>query len=394
MKFRTNGNPAIVAGALIPEVYVKTADIIIVGGGLSGSAIALGLIREGAGKVMLFDEQLPTQRLSRGNFGLTWFMCKGAGHPVYAQWSRLSCQQWPDFAATLEEESGYDIELEWTGGAVHAIGEEEFNVHTESIEGLRAVCSEVGLDYPVRMLDRQEFAELVPKIELGPEVSGAMYTPEQGHVNPLKLMAAMRCAFQRKGGEFIGAQTVSRIVPESNGTILLKTNSGDYQCKKLVVAAGHGSTRLLAPLGEKLHIYPQRGQLMVTQRHERVLTIPMLCVRQTPDGTFVIGLSTEDTAFDTRVTASAMKGQASNAIRLFPMLANVNWVRAWGAIRVMTPDGAPIYSRIPGYDNITVVALHSAVSLAPLAANVVAPWIWGTGSHELIPKFSNGRFDV
>jgi len=373
---------------------VKTADSIVIGGGLSGSSIALGLIREGVGKVMLFDEQLPTQRLSRGNFGLTWFMCKGASHPVYAQWSRLSCQRWPDFAATLEEESGYNIELEWTGGAVHAIGEEEFNVHTQSIKDLKAVCSEVGLDYPVRMLDRQEFAELVPKIELGPEVSGAMYTPEQGHVNPLKLMAAMRCAFQRKGGKFVGAQTVSGIVPQSDGTILLKTNSGDYQCNKLVVAAGHGSTRLLAPLGEKLHIYPQRGQLMVTQRHERVLTIPMLCVRQTPDGTFVIGLSTEDTAFDTRVTASAMKGQASNAIRLFPMLANVNWVRAWGAIRVMTPDGAPIYSRIPGYDNITVVALHSAVSLAPLAANVVAPWIWGTGSHELIPKFSNGRFDV
>lgn len=373
---------------------MRTADIIIIGGGLSGSAIALGLIRDGAGKVMLFDEQLPTQRLSRGNFGLTWFMCKGATHPVYAQWSRLACQHWPDFAAGLEEESGYNIELEWTGGAVHAIGEDEFKVHSESIEGLKAVCAQVGLDYPVHMLNREELADLIPKIELGPEVSGAMYTPEQGHVNPLKLMAAMRCAFQKRGGTFIGAQTVSAIVPESSGTLTLKTNTGDYQCQKLVVAAGHGSTRLLAPLGEKLHIFPQRGQLMVTQRHERVLTVPLLCVRQTPDGTFVIGLSTEDTALNTRVTPSAMKSQASNAIRLFPMLAKVNWIRAWGAIRVMTPDGAPIYSRIPGYDNITVVALHSAVSLAPLAANVVAPWIWGTSDHELLPNFSNGRFDV
>ena len=90
---------------------MRSTDIIVIGGGLSGSAIALGLMREGAKKVMLFDEQLPTQRLSRGNFGLTWFMCKGASHPVYAQWSRLACQNWPEFAASLEAETGYNIEL-------------------------------------------------------------------------------------------------------------------------------------------------------------------------------------------------------------------------------------------------------------------------------------------
>ena len=89
-----------------------------------------------------------------------------------------------------------------------------------------------------------------------------------------------------------------------------------------------------------------------------------------------------------------MKNQAGNAIRLFPMLGKLNWVRAWGAIRVMTPDGAPIYSRMPGHDNITVLALHSAVSLAPLAANAVAPWILGIREAEQISKFSNGRFHV
>ncbi len=199
---------------------------------------------------------------------------------------------------------------------------------------------------------------------------------------------------RKRGGEFIGAQTVSAVVPHANRTVTVKTSRGDYQCRKLVVASGHGSTRLLAPLGEKLHIYPQRGQLMVTQRHKRVLTIPVLSVRQTPDGTFVIGLSTEDTALDTRVTATAMKSQASNAIRLFPLLGRLNWVRAWGAIRVMTPDGAPIYSRIPAHEQITVVALHSAVSLAPLAMNVVAPWILGIREHELMHHFRNGRFNV
>ncbi|MCP4119542.1 MAG: FAD-binding oxidoreductase [Desulfobacteraceae bacterium] len=373
---------------------MKSVDIIVIGGGLSGSATALGLMRQGAGKVVLLDEQLPSQRLSRGNFGLTWFMCKGANNPAYAKWCRRAAMQWPDFAAELEEETGYNVELEWNGGAVHAFGEEEFRNYSESIAALKKVCGEVGLDYPVRMLNRSEFADIIPDMQLGEDVSGAMYTEEQGHVNPLKLLAALRCNFQKMGGKYHGSRSVHAILPHKNGTVTVKTSQGDYQCRKLVVAAGHGSSRLLASVGEKLHIYPQRGQLMVTERHERRLKVPLLSVRQTPDGTFMIGLSSEDTALDTRVTPEAMKSQAANAIRLFPMLGKLNWVRAWGAIRVMTPDGAPIYSRVQGHGNITVLALHSAVSLAPLQASAIASWILGSDEDEQISQFSNGRFHV
>ncbi len=373
---------------------MKTADIIVIGGGLSGAAISLGLIENGAGNILMLDEQLPGQRLSRGNFGLTWFMCKGADYPVYAQWSRMACMQWPDFAGKLVEDTGIDIELEWTGGAVHSLGEAALKAHAESIETIRNTCATVGLDYPVEMLDRQTFAELLPGMTLGEEVSGAMYTREQGHVNPLKLLTAMRCAFQKKGGRFQGGQSTSAVEPQPDGTVVVKTSQGPLQAGKVVVASGHGSKRLLSALGEKLHIYPQRGQLMVSQRCQRLLQIPLLSVRQTPDGTFLIGLSTEDTALDRRVTVDAMKHQATEAIRLFPMLAKVNWVRGWGAIRVMTPDGAPIYTRINGYDNIYAVALHSAVSLAPLAVSTVSPWILGVKEHQIISQFKNGRFNV
>jgi glycine/D-amino acid oxidase-like deaminating enzyme len=221
-----------------------------------------------------------------------------------------------------------------------------------------------------------------------------MYTPDQGHINPLKLMAALRCAFQKAGGTFVSGQSVSLIQPQSSGTVSLKTVRGDYECRRLVVAAGHGSNRLLSSLGERLAIYPQRGQLMVSERCPRVLRVPVLCVRQTADGTFLIGLSTEDCGLNTRVTAAAMKSQAANAVRLFPGLGRVNWVRSWGAIRVMTPDGAPIYSTLRRNENISVVALHSAVSLAPLAVQEVAPWILGTRQHELLPHFCHERFTV
>jgi len=373
---------------------VTSADVIIIGGGISGAATGLGLVEHGAGKVMIFDEQLPSQRLSRGNFGLTWFMCKGANNPVYARWCRMATSQWPDFASRLEEETGYDLELEWTGGAIQAFDQEQYETHSQSIETLKKVCSEEDLDYPVRMLSRDEFASLVPDIEVGRDVTGVMYTEEQGHVNPLKLLAAVRCAYQKKGGIYHGAHSVTSVDPQKDGTITVRTSRGTYNCAKLIVAAGHGSSRVLAPLGVKLHVYPQRGQLMVTQRYKRVLRLPVLCTRQTPDGTFIIGLSTEDTGLDSRVTLQAVHNQAANAVRLFPLLKKLNWVRSWGAIRVMTPDGAPIYSRLPDHPNITVLALHSAVSLAPLKISAIAPWILDKEEASQIRYFSNERFTV
>lgn len=192
----------------------------------------------------------------------------------------------------------------------------------------------------------------------------------------------------------MGGQTVSAVIPQKSGNVLVKTSRGNIQAQKVVIAAGHGSTRFLASLGEKLHIFPQRGQIMVSQRCPRVLTVPTLSVRQTADGTFLIGLSTEDTAMDCRVTTEAMQQQAAQAIRLFPMLGKVNWTRGWGAIRVMTSDGAPIYGRAGGQNNIFVMALHSAVSLAPLAVSSIAPWILGTREDKLISKFGNDRFNV
>lgn len=373
---------------------MKTADIIVIGGGITGAAVALGIMRQNPCRVLLFDDKPGKQRLSRSNFGLTGFMCKGANSAPYARWSRSACVLWQDFARELESDSGMDVDLAWTGGAVHCVGDAQWQASAEGVEHLRKVCAEAGLDYPVEMLDHKQFQEVVPRMQLGEKVTGAMYTDQQGHINPLALLGALRKAFIRIGGEFLPHHSVNRIVPKGE-TVTLKTNHGDFQCNKVVVAAGHGSTRLLKDLGTTLNIYPQRGQLMISERCEPgLLDLPILAVRQNGEGTFQIGLSTEDAAHDVRVTPRTLQNQARGAIELFPRLADVNWLRAWAGIRVMTRDGVPIYDTVPGHDNIFMLALHSAVSLVPMHATSIASWIAGGPKPEEIEHFNNGRFDV
>ena len=86
------------------------ADVVVVGGGLVGSAVAYGLAREGA-RVTVLDEDDGGFRASRGNFGLVWIQGKGYGLSPYARWSRSSAQRWPLLAQSLADEARVDVAL-------------------------------------------------------------------------------------------------------------------------------------------------------------------------------------------------------------------------------------------------------------------------------------------
>ena len=73
---------------------VDSPDVLVVGGGLVGTAVAYGLAREGA-KVTVLDQGDGGFRASRGNFGLVWVQGKGYGLTPYARWSRSSSRLWP-----------------------------------------------------------------------------------------------------------------------------------------------------------------------------------------------------------------------------------------------------------------------------------------------------------
>ncbi len=372
---------------------MKNADIIIIGGGLTGSATGLGLVRNKAGKVLMLDEKPGIHRVSRANFGLTTYMCKGLNDTAYAEWSFRATLEWADFAKNLEEESGIGVDLSLNGGGEAFLEEEEIEIRTQQTLTLKEMARKRGSEYPVTMLDRYEFSQLVPKMEVGEKVIGGMFVKGSGHVNPLFLLRAMRKVFIDRGGQFIPGESVMEVKPGSAG-IIVKTNKREYGCKKLVMAAGHGSTRLMGELGVHLPLYPQRGQLLVTSRREPLLPFPLLTIRQTGEGTFMIGVSNESAGHDLRVTTSVLKSQAQKAIAIFPLLGDLKWVRSWSAVRVITPDGSPLYDTIPGHDNIFVMAGHSAVTLAPMNASYIAPWIINGTKFKEIQGFGLGRFHV
>ena len=371
----------------MPASNSSNFDTIVVGGGLVGAALAGGIAARGS-SVALLDGADRDLRASRGNFGLVWVQGKGADYAPYARWSGLAARRWPQFAALLEETAGIDVGLEQGGGYDFCLDEADWNARADE---MHRVAAHTAGEFEYEMLAGDELRQRLPRV--GPDVLGASFSPQDGHANPLFLLHALHRRAASLGVRSIVAATVRKILPRGHG-FELDTAAGRFGCARVVICAGLGSTPLAAQLGMHIPLRPLRGQLLISERVPRFLPCATLQVRQTREGTLQIGDSHEDVGLDDSTTLDVIERLAARAVRIFPHLRDVHLQRAWGALRIMTPDGWPVYAESEQYSGAFVVSCHSGVTLAALHEGPVADWICGEPAHELIAAFGAGRFDV
>lgn len=366
----------------------STADLIVIGGGVVGAAIAYGAARRGCPTIVL-DEGDVAFRAARGNFGLVWVQGKGATNPPYASWSRRSADLWPDFCRRLEEDACDELQYVRGGGLHLCVDAEEL---AQVAANMRRVGEASVLPYPYEVLDNAALRALEPAI--GGEVAGGVYCPLDGHVSPLALLRSLFKATTNAGGRIVANAGVSSIT-HSAGGFRVDSKAGRFAAKRIVLAAGLGNARLAPMVGLSAPVKPIRGQVLVTERLKPFLKMPSLHVRQTGDGSVQIGDSKEDVGYDEGTTLDQIRRIATRAVRCFPVLANVNMIRSWGALRVMTPDGLPIYRESESCPGAFVTTCHSGITLAAAHAGEVADWIAGFAPAPAgVETFDDRRFDV
>jgi glycine/D-amino acid oxidase-like deaminating enzyme len=169
-------------------------------------------------------------------------------------------------------------------------------------------------------------------------------------------------------------------------------NGTKWQAPKVVLAAGLGNARLAPQVGLHAPVRPNRGQVLVGERTAPFLDYPTTYVRQTDEGTIQLGDSMEDVGFDDTTTTPVLGSIAQRGVRSFPVLAGLRLVRAWSALRVMSPDGFPIYQQSTQCPGAFVTTCHSGVTLAAAHALRVAPWIAGGDAPQDLDVFAGDRF--
>lgn len=367
----------------------RIPEITIVGGGIVGLSVALGLLLSGR-RVRVLDGTDSDARASQGNFGLIWGQGKGTDFAPYALWTMDALAAWPGFAQQLQELSGIDVALDQSGGY-------EFFTDPSEMDAFKAELDQqaahLGGRASYEMLNGDDLRSQMP--DIGARVVGASFSPCDGQVNPLRLLRALRCSFQAMGGRVTIGATVAAIRPQLGGGFALALANGEVvYTEQVVLCAGLGSATLARDLGFMTQVRPQLGELLITEKLGDRLPFLSSTIRQVDEGGVQIGGTKANAGLDDRETLPIMSKLAHHAVTVFPALADVRVVRAWGALRVMSPDGYPVYAKSGSNPGAFLVTCHSGVTLAPLHTSVLAEWILDTSATPDLEDFDECRFAI
>jgi len=356
----------------------------VIGGGIVGAAVAFGL-REAGPRLAWIDDGSDGPRASRGNFGLVWVQGKGQGCAPYANWTLRSAREWPAFASSLRQASGIDVAHAQAGGLSICLSRAALDARVAMLDRLLA---QPGCErYDVQVLDREALARRLPGI--GPDVAGGTWCAQDGHCNPLRLGRAMWIALRALGVECIRQSVIS--IEHRDGLFVLTTPHGQVEASRVVLAAGLGNARLAPMVGLSAPVTPEQGQVVVLDRASPFLPFPTETIRQTDDGTVLLGDSQQHADAGAALDMDVAAAIARRAVAVLPALRELRVLRAWAAHRVMTPDGLPIYAQSRSLPGAFVVACHSGVTLAAAHARVLAPAILAGQLPEELRVFDTER---
>ena len=362
-------------------------DYAIIGGGVVGLSVAWGLLRRGL-TVTVLDGDDGSFRASRGNFGLVWVQSKGMNQPRYARWSQQSAAIWADFANEVSDNTGKPIPLEQKGGYDFHFSDETLEATVEKYEKLK---EQLNGDYPYEVLGHNALRKEEPNI--GPKVVGAILHHQDGHANPLKLLMALAADVRRMGGKVLTGKTVADVT-KPDGFRITCADGSTVSAGKVVLSAGLGAAQLGPRMGFMAPIRPQRGQVLITEKLPKLINRPSLIARQVDEGGIQIGATNEEVGLDDRVTQSGLSGLAAEAIAAYPALARAQLVRSWGALRVLSPDGLPIYQESADMPGAFLVTCHSGITLSAAHARLLPDWLEGTDAAPDLEVFREDRFAV
>jgi len=362
-------------------------DYAIIGGGVVGLSVAWGLLRRGR-TVTVLDGDDGSFRASRGNFGLVWVQSKGMNQPRYASWSQQSAAIWADFASEISSNTGKPVPLAQRGGYDLHFSEETLEATLAKYKKLKA---QLDGNYPYEVLGHNALRKEEPHI--GPKVVGAILHHQDGHANPLKLLMALAADVRRMGAYVLPGRTVTDVTKPDAFHISCEDGT-TLTAGKVVLSAGLGATQLGPKMGFKAPIRPQRGQVLITEKLPKLINRPSLIARQVDEGGIQIGATNEEVGLDDRVTQPGLSSLAAEAIAAYPALARAQLVRSWGALRVLSPDGLPIYQQSAEMPGAYLVTCHSGITLAAAHARLLPDWLEGTDAAPDLEVFSENRFAV
>jgi glycine oxidase ThiO len=371
-------------------------DILVVGGGIMGLAIALELRQQGANVAILSRDFAAAA--SHAAAGMLAPRAEGIPPGPLLDLCLASLERYPDWVAKIEALTGQSVSY-WPSGILAP----RFQAPDSSDQ---PVSPQFQGNYSVQESGQEAAqgqwltAEALTHYQpgLGAGVTGAFWYPEDGQVNNQALVKALCTAVLDLGvtiHEGVGATSLR----QSQGRIerVCTAQAGDFQADHIVLAAGAWSYDLLP-----VPVFPKKGEMAslrvppflgTVQPLQRVLFGENIYIVPRQDGRIVLGATSQDVGFVPGNTAAGVNQLLANAIALLPWLADGTLEQTWWGYRPATPDERPLLGPGPAA-NLTLATGHyrNGILLAPITAHLISETLAGR-TPELIPSFSYRRFN-
>ena len=248
-----------------------------------------------------------------------------------------------------------------------------------------------------RVLDGDEARQLEPTLRA--EVAGGVFYPNDAGLDPSRFVAGLAAALARRGVVLASNAQVLAAQGRPGVAERLATSRGTIRAKEVVLAAGMWTPEVATLFGANALVLPAKGYSLTVRRPrvgprrrlllgERMAAVAPMGERLRLSGWFELGRR------DGRVPSDRLAQLERSVRSCVQMDAALAVEQRWTGFRPVTPDGAPIIGRVPGWRNVTYAAGHAmlGMTLAPATGCLVAQLVGGEPTDVDVAPFSPLRF--
>lgn len=369
---------------------VRTAEVVVVGGGIIGVSVAYHLSRAGCRGVVVLEKD----RVGEGATG------KSAGG-IRQQFStevnvRLSMES-VKFVERFEEETGYSADFRQHGYLLLATTDQELQDFQRNV----ALQRELGLE--VHLLSPEEAKNIVPELNTE-DIAGATYCPTDGYADPYSLTQGFVSCAKRFGAQVCEETEVTGIVTKGGKVRGVVTTDGEISAPIVVNAAGPHASLLGRMVGADIPIRPSRRHVFVSAPTDIVRKdCPMVVDfhtgfwfrREGPGLIFGMRNPQEQEGFDISVDWGWLRSLAPIGSHRLPLLENTGISRAWAGLHSDTSDCNAILGQIPEVEGFICAVGFSGHGFmhSPMVGKAVAELILGEKASSVdISPLALSRF--
>jgi glycine oxidase ThiO len=354
---------------------MRSADVVIIGGGLVGLAVAGAAGARGAA-VVLVSESRPGEASPAGA-GMLAPGAEGDELPGAAvvRFALAARDLYPSYLASLREQTGIDVPL-----------------YRNGILELMAAHPDGAIPEQSEWLDARALHALEPAIG---DFAGALLHHHDGSVDNVILLEALR----RRAHDLATVAMIAgsaRAVDVTGSRPRVTLASGETLEGGALVIAGGAWSGAIAGLPRAVPVHPVRGQMLSVSStalgHATYGAGGYLVPRT--DGRTLVGATMERVGFDSATTAAGAAALAAIAARIAPAIVSAPRIAHWAGLRPLTPDHLPILGADPDVPSLFYACGHgrNGILLAPITGTVVGALVCGEASPYDLSPFGIARF--